>query len=267
MAQFSGQAPASPCGSHGKWLTLVKTWDTELRRFIAAESRYDAPLVAELGNPLAHELALESLSVGADFDLTTITNGVVGWTAIEADRCQAPSAMPAPTDHGAEAGDPGNCPDTVPPGHKLQLKIPDLVSVTVDCENVSVSVEGEGLIAPFVSGERTFTGETTIFGGVKAGAELGPFGGELQEGFYIKSGRAASRTLASGSRPLEAGRRGQAWWSTAAPSTSASSARSTTSPPPSGSDRTAMKSYATLSSNSREGTNSFYPPEGLRQWP
>jgi hypothetical protein len=127
--------------------------------------------------------------VSADFDLTSITNGgAVSWTAIEADRCQAPSAMPAPGDHGAEAGDPGDCPVSVPPGHKLQWKIPDLVSITVDCESVSASVEGEGLIAPFVSGEHTFTGETTIFGGAKAGVELGPFGGELQEGFYVKSG-------------------------------------------------------------------------------
>ena len=112
--------------------------------------------------------------VSADFDLTSITNGgAVSWTAIEADRCQAPSAMPAPGDHGAEAGDPGDCPVSVPPGHKLQWKIPDLVSITLDCESVSASVEGEGLIAPFVSGEHTFTGETTIFGGARAGVELG----------------------------------------------------------------------------------------------
>ena len=144
--QYSGQAPKSPCGSHGKWLSLIETWDTKLRQYFDAVSRYDGPLVAELGNPLADELALEDISVSADFYLTTITNGVVNWTAIEADRCQAPSPMAAPGDHEAQAGDPGNCPDSVPPGHKLQLKIPDLVTVTVDCESVSASVEGEGLI-------------------------------------------------------------------------------------------------------------------------
>ena len=97
------------------------------------------------------------------------------WTAIESDPCQASSPTLAPGDHGAQAGDPGDCPDSVPPGQRLQWKIPDLVSITVDFESVSASVEGEGLIASVVSGEHTFTGETTIFGGAKAGVELGPF--------------------------------------------------------------------------------------------
>ena len=201
--QFSGQEPKSRCGSHGQWLSLVQTWDTKIRQYVAAVSEYEAPLVAELGNPLAHELALESIRVGDDLELTLLTNTVTNWTAGETG-CQQPSTMPAPTDQGAQAGDPGDCPATVPPGHKLLLKIPDLVNITVDCESVEAVVEGEGLVAPFISGEHTFQGETTIFGGAKAGVDLGPLGGELQEGFYVKSGASGVedwgvRVSASGS--------------------------------------------------------------------
>jgi hypothetical protein len=44
-------------------------------------------------------------------------------------------------------------------------------------------------VAPFISGELTIRGQSTFVAGVKAGLELGPFGGgEVQTGFYVKSG-------------------------------------------------------------------------------
>jgi hypothetical protein len=145
------------------------------------------PLVANLGNPLAHQVAIESIRIGADLELDLLVNDVINWTALES-FCRQHGTVPAPADNGAQAGDPGPCPEILAPDNKLVLKIPNLVEIKVNCESVEAVVEGEGLVAPFVSGERNVHGETTIFGGTKVGIDIGPFGGELQEGFYIKSG-------------------------------------------------------------------------------
>ncbi len=187
-SQFSGQNPPSRCGPHTQWLSLIKTWDTKIRQANAADSKYLAPLVANLGFKLAHQVALESIRVGEDLTLDLLVNDVVNWTAGETS-CPNQTTMPPPADKGGEAGDPGECPPILAPDNKLVLKIPGLIDIKVNCESVEGVVEGEGLIAPFVSGERNVHGETTIYGGAKVGVDLGPFsGGELQEGFYVKSG-------------------------------------------------------------------------------
>jgi hypothetical protein len=188
LARFSGQQPPSACGHHGQWLSLIQTWDTKIRQYVAAASKYEAPLLANLGNPLAHEVALDGIRMGDDLELDLLVNDVISWTSLES-FCKQHGTVPAPADQGTKAGDPGPCPELLAPNNKLVLKIPNFIDIKVNCESVEGIVEGEGLVAPFVSGERTVHGETTILGGAKVGIDLGPFSGvELQEGFCIKSG-------------------------------------------------------------------------------
>jgi hypothetical protein len=188
LAQFSGQAPPSPCGHYGQWLSLMQTLDLKMREYYVAASKYEAPLVAHLANPLAHKLALESLQAGGDFNVSVLANTVIDWMGLVSACVVKQTPVKAPADQGADAGDPGECPPILGPDSVLALNIPGLMQIAVNCESVSGTVEGEGLVGPFISGERTASGETTIFGGAKVGVNLGPFGGELQEGFYIKSG-------------------------------------------------------------------------------
>jgi len=184
---FKGQDPKPVCAYQGHWLSMMKTEDAAFRAEVAAVSRFDAPLIASLGNPLAHQIALEDVQQVDDNALVALAEGVSDWGGLAA-HCVSRSAFAAPADTEAKVGDPGECPPEEGPDQKLVLKIPGLVDVKVNCESVEVSVEGEGLIGPFATGEVSAHGETTVFGGAKAGVNLGVIGGELQEGFYVKSG-------------------------------------------------------------------------------
>jgi tetratricopeptide (TPR) repeat protein len=186
-SQFSGQDPPSECPHHAQWLSLQENWDTKIRDNWAAVSRYEAPLVANLSDPVAHKIALEMIRISGDFDLNMLANNVVGWSGGESG-CTSSRPLAGPGDKGAKAGDPGNCPPTTGPSYKLVISIPKLLDIKVNCESVEATVEGETLITPFVSVEQRFKGETTVFLGVKAGAHLGPFGGgEVESGFYVKT--------------------------------------------------------------------------------
>jgi hypothetical protein len=185
--QFGGQAPKPVCPYQGHWLSLMQTEDTAFRAEVAALSRFEAPLIASLGNPLAHQIALEEVQIVDDNVLVVLAEGVSNWGGLAAE-CVSRSAFAAPADKEAKVGDPGECPPEEGPDQKLVFKIPGLVDVKVNCESVEVSVEGEELISPFATGETNAHGETTVFGGAKAGVNLGVISGELQEGFYVKSG-------------------------------------------------------------------------------
>lgn len=187
-SQFGGTNPPLPCGHHGTWLSLIQAWDTTIRKYVAIDGKYRAPLVANLSTPLAHQLELTGVRINDDFELLLLINDVRNWTALEG-KCQQQGTMPPPPDKDATPADPGQCPPILAPTHKLVLKIPNFVDVKVNCDSVEATVEGEGLVAPFASADHNAHGETTIFAGAKAGVDIGPFGGgELQEGFYIKSG-------------------------------------------------------------------------------
>jgi hypothetical protein len=59
-------------------------------------------------------------------------------------------------------------------------------------------VEGEGFIAPVVSGEHTFTGETTIFGGAKLGLNSARSVASCRRASTSSQAQVGSRTGASG---------------------------------------------------------------------
>lgn len=185
--QFSGQNPPSECPHHAQWLSLQENWDTKIRDNWAAVSRYETPLVANLSDPAAHKIALEIIRISGDFDLFMLAGNVVDWSAGESG-CTSSRPLAGPGDKGTKAGDPGNCPPSAGPSYKLVISIPKLLDIKVNCESVEGTVEGETLITPFATVEKSFKGDTTIFLGVKAGAHVGPFGGgELETGFYLKT--------------------------------------------------------------------------------
>ncbi len=75
--------------------------------------------------------------------------------------------------------------------------------------------------------------------------ELGPFGGELQEGFYVKSGANGIEDFGVRVSATGSGSAGPGLVEYGSAVDSAWSAPSTTSPPRSGSGKAAIESYAT----------------------
>jgi hypothetical protein len=189
LSQFSGQDPPSPCPYQSQWLSLQLAYDAKARDYVAAIGKYADPLIANLANPLAHDLAVEYVEDDNTSILVPVVETVVLWSGPAGACATHQTTFPAPGDHDPKVGDPGECPKLLGADVKLKLKIPNLVEIKVDCESVEVEASGEGLVAPFGSVEHTFkTGDTTVFGGAKVGGEVGPFSADLKEGFYVKTG-------------------------------------------------------------------------------
>jgi hypothetical protein len=178
--------------AHTHWLQLMNQWDTDLRAYAKAEGAYTAPLITNLANPLAHQIAVDRVKVMDDTYLFSITAAAYSWLSLESQYVllgctdQSSTGFVPPGIKAADPADPGRC-SAVPADTKFVVEIPALASVKVNCESVEVAVEDEELVGPFGTVEVKKDLETTVFVGVKAGTTAPGFGAELQEGFYVKT--------------------------------------------------------------------------------
>ena len=181
--------------AHSNWLVRMKALDGAARDAAVAYGRSAAPALANLTDP-AHQLAKDYI-LHFDLALTSLLTGEAeNWDANAADLygppgtglgCQDESPTGLYGTAGSAGGGPGPCSSALA-AHKLVINLV-VAKLKVNCESVEASVDGPGLIAPFVSLKYAFYGKTvTIFAGAKVGNNFGPLSGSAKAGFYITGG-------------------------------------------------------------------------------
>ena len=189
--QGYGQVGCINGGLHATWLAAVQAYDTAQRTFSVLEYRRQTALAANLHNPLAHQVALDTAHQDVTFNLFLIVdagNLLSGYDAI----CD-----PNPNGGGGENPESGQqqtpdspaCPTGIGgPDFSLNLLV---FSFSATCEEVTVEAEvGEGWLNGFISVSHNFTkGSNTIYAGAQAGAKVhvGPLtgGATARGGVYV----------------------------------------------------------------------------------
>ena len=181
--------------AHSNWLARMKALDGAAREAAVAYGQSAGPALANLTDP-AHQLAKDYI---LHFDLVVtslLTGEAENWDANAADFygspttglvCADESATGAYGADGSAGGGPGPCSSALA-AQKLVINL-QIAKLKISCESVEASVEGPGLIAPFISLKYAFYGKTvTIFAGGKIGNNFGPLSGSAKAGFYITGG-------------------------------------------------------------------------------
>jgi hypothetical protein len=192
--QGYGQGGCINGGLHGQWLSAVQAYDTAQRAYAVALYRRQTAFAANLRNPLAHEVGVDTARhdvVFNEFLLIDAGKLLSGYDRIcdknppgagdenpESGQTQTPSSPPCPSGIGG-------------PDFSLNLLV---FSFSVTCEDVTVEAEvGEGWLNGFVSVSHNFgKGSNTIYAGAQAGAKVnvGPLtgGATARGGVYVTFG-------------------------------------------------------------------------------
>lgn len=164
----------------------MKAWDTAQRAEWAAESRWTAAVIANIGNPKQNKAAALDLDSVKQSTMYLMSYEVNNWDQFVEqydyygnclDTLGTAEKPPAET-----MLNPEDCPQSLK-DHSFSFSVA-ILSLSVNCENITITAEEEGL-GPFgrVSVDRN--GAVTITAGAHAGVSLGPASAGVEAGVYV----------------------------------------------------------------------------------
>lgn len=193
-----GESEACLDGSlHGTWLQALEAYDQAQRRYAVAEYRLETALAANLGNGLAHKLAMLDAQESANTNFHLIVGEAQGLATYDM-VCDPNPPPPVENPLSGQSQTPPSdpCPKGITgPGFELQLLV---FALAVHCEELEVRASTPTWLAPFASFTHNFgNGSNTIFAGAQAGHtwKVGPFvgaGASGRAGVYVTFGADGS---------------------------------------------------------------------------
>ena len=194
---------------HGKWLANMLALDTAVRAFVEAAYRHMTGVAANLGDPLKNELAqLESEAyVDERFSPELFFQASSPWAEDPTDGwptwCAAGAEFPQDIE-ALNLARSARCPDFLR-NNKAACDL-EVFSVSIGCEEISVEFSTPGWVGAFGGVDLGFSGEVTVFGGGKLGADVLGVGASARAGFYTKiDGRTGNFTDAGFKTSVSAG--------------------------------------------------------------
>ena len=195
---------------HGRWLANMLGLDSAVRAYVEAAYRHMTGIAANFGDPLKNELAqLESEDYAEDrFNPELFFKASSPWAETPDDGWPtwcASAAEVAPNIEAINLVRAARCPDFLKGGNKATCDL-EVVSVSIDCEEISVEFSTPGWVGAFGGVDLGFDGEITVFGGGKVGVDVTGVGASVRAGFYTKiDGRTGNFTDAGFKTSVSAG--------------------------------------------------------------
>jgi hypothetical protein len=176
--------------AHGRWLSAMQALDRDTRRYWQAYSRYATGLAANLANPAYHALAEDAIATVGENLYYTLLSALWFWASPEwqlKELCVPSEAPGAEMTFQKPSEDPPapECPPGLRAVEHLSINL-GLVSLNANCEEISSTLESEGFIKGFVSGQYNTHGkELTVVAGAKVGVSVPGLSAEAGGGFYV----------------------------------------------------------------------------------
>lgn len=180
---------------HAKWRSAIHDYDTALRNYLEAAYKYMTAGVANIPDPIEHELfrvQIEKHIYEEWLILIEAVDSPFDDSRQGASYCRSRSHAAGEDLKNLQAEKPDYCPDLLK-GNKVKVDF-EIVSVSFGCETIGVELSSPWL-GLFVEGEGTFKGGwisqyqgVTIGFGVKAGVKVPGVPEEVGAGVEGKAG-------------------------------------------------------------------------------
>lgn len=169
--------------AHAKWRSAIHNYDTAFRNYLQAAYKYMTALIANISDPVEHELAQNRIEQQIYFAWQTEGINYVDSfynAANEAMKyyCKSSNEPESEDLQNLTAEKPDRCPEELKGKNKMTIDLA-IVSVSFNCESIGVEVSAPSWITPFIEWEGKFKGGwisqykgSTISFGVKVGTKI-----------------------------------------------------------------------------------------------